>query len=137
VLHPYDITFVQFVMQRIHIIVFAVNNKVILHVSDVINCTGSIEIIAVDHAVDIHQSRSRIKSYVDDRDQRKKDREKICQYMLRFLLSVTSGENTGQNGKRDRDYQMNCEINKEIPHDLSYSPYISSGITAIKSAQIS
>ena len=70
-LYPYQITFIKVIVQRIQIVIISVNNEVVLKESYLLNRSGSVIVIAVDHAVDIKQSRRLIKNYIDYRNESK------------------------------------------------------------------
>ena len=53
-------------MQRIQIVMLAVDDKVILGKAFLLNSAGIVVVIAVDETVDIHQSRSSIENDIKD-----------------------------------------------------------------------
>ena len=76
-LYSYPVTFIEIVVQRIYVIVCAVNDKVVLDKSDLLDRSGVVIVITVYQAVDIQKSRGSAENNIQECHERKYDREKI------------------------------------------------------------
>ena len=85
-LYSYPVAFIQIVVQRIDVIVCAVDDKVVLDKTDLLDRSGVVVIIAVYQAVDIKKSRGSAENNINECHERKYDREKISDDMLGLLL---------------------------------------------------
>jgi len=115
-LNSYRITHSQSIAQRVHIVIFPVNYEIVFHETDLLDRSGIIVIAVINNAVDIEHSGSRVNNDVHQSNDGEQDWEKIREYMLGLMFSVTCGKDACKNDKECRYHNMKNQIRNVISH---------------------